>query len=169
MEPEKGSQLQDTQRKTAGAPGKRAEQSHQKRLRKSLPHPQQEERMKTRLCLHRKKNPHIYIWTTSRVQPQGPDPHTHISEPPNTPASAYRLLPNLKSIDTNLVVSVAEKHLRRWRNVRLKHEGAPDRTSKQHPDHQGWWPAAKTHKASHRRRERRGEKTDIAKKATPKV
>ena len=61
MEPEKGSQLQDTQRKTAGAPRKRAEQSHQKRLRKSLPHPQQEEGKKTQLRLHR-KNPPAHIW-----------------------------------------------------------------------------------------------------------
>ena len=36
-------------------------------------------------------------------------------------------------------------------------------------DHQRWWPAAKTHKASYCRRERRGEYTDGAKKATPKV
>ena len=53
--------------------------------------------------------------------------------------------------------------------MRLKHEGAPDNTPKLHPDYQRWWPAAKTHKASHLRRERRGEKTDGAKKATPKV
>ena len=97
VEPEKGSQLHDTQRKTAGAPGKRAEQSHQKSLSKSLPHPQQD-RMKTQLRRHR-KNPHTYTGTTSRVQLQGPDPHTHICEPPNIPASAYRPLPNLKLLD----------------------------------------------------------------------
>ena len=82
------------------------------------------------------KNPHTYTGTTSRVLLQGPDPHTHICEPSNIPASAYKPLPNLKLL---------------------------------HPDHQRWWPAAKTHKASHRRRERRGEKTDEAKKATPTV
>ena len=111
VEPEKSSQLHDTQQKTAGAPGKRAEQSHQKRLSKSLPHPQQEERKKTQLRCHRKKNPLTYTGTTSRTQLQGPDPHTHICEPSNIPASAYRPLPNLRLIDTNLVVIFAEKHM----------------------------------------------------------
>ena len=36
-------------------------------------------------------------------------------------------------------------------------------------DHQRWGPAAKTNKASYRRRERSGEQTDGAKKATPKA
>ena len=62
-EPEKGNQLQDTLQKTAGAPGK-AQQPHQKRLNKSLPYTQQEERKKTQLCRHRKK------------------PHTHTKGPP---------------------------------------------------------------------------------------
>ena len=81
VEPEKGSQLHDMQRKTAGTPVKRAEQSHQKRLSKSLPHPQQEERMKTQLCRHRKKPTHIYRdhqqGTTSRPQPA----HPHMGTP----------------------------------------------------------------------------------------
>ena len=68
-----------------------------------------------------------------------------------------------------MVALLAAKHMRRWRNVRLKHEGAPGRTPKLHPDQQRWRPAAKTHKASHRRRERIGEETGGAKKATPKV
>ena len=78
VEPEKGSQLHDTQRKTAGAPGKRAEQSHHKRLSRSPPHPQQEESMKTQLRRHRKKPTHIYRdhqqGTTSRPRPA--HPHT---------------------------------------------------------------------------------------------
>ena len=75
VEPKKRSQLHDKQRKTAGAPGKRAKQSHQKRLSKSLPHPQQEERMKRQLRSHR-KTPHIYRdhqqGTTSRPRPAHP-------------------------------------------------------------------------------------------------
>ena len=42
--------------KTAGAPGQ-AEQTHQRRLSKSLRHPQKEERKKTQHRCHRKKNP----------------------------------------------------------------------------------------------------------------
>ena len=70
VEPEKGSQLHDTQRKTASAPGKKAEQPHQKRLSKSLPHTQQEER-KTQHRLHRKEEtPHTYTGTTRDWGPQ---------------------------------------------------------------------------------------------------
>ena len=112
VEPEKGSQLHDTQRKTTGAPGKRAEQSHQKWHSKSLPQPQQEERMKTQLRRHRKNPTHIYRdhqqGTTSRPRPA--HPHT-VCEPPNIPASAYRPLPNLKVLDPNLVVIFADKHM----------------------------------------------------------
>ena len=99
VEHEKGSQLHDTQRKTAGAPGKRAVQSHQKRLSKSLPHypAGEDEDTAPPPPKKKKKNTHTYIGTTSRVQRQGPDPHTHKREPPNIPASAYRPLPNLKS------------------------------------------------------------------------
>ena len=93
VEPEKGSQLHDKQRKTAGAPGKR-----QSRHTKSQPHTQQEERKKKYISAATERNP------------------TH----------TYR-------------------------------------------DHQRWGPAAKTHKSSYRRRERRGGKADGAKKATPKV
>ena len=42
--------------KTTRAPGQ-AEQKHQRRLSKSLRHPQQEERKKTQHCCYRKKNP----------------------------------------------------------------------------------------------------------------
>ena len=55
VEPKKGSQLHDTQQKNRRCPRKNAEQSHQKRLSKSLPHTQQEERKKTQHRRHRKK------------------------------------------------------------------------------------------------------------------
>ena len=72
-EHEKGNQLQDTLRKTAGAPGK-AQQPHQKRLNKSLPYTQQEERKKTQLRRHRKK-PHTH--THRDHQRWGPAAKTH--------------------------------------------------------------------------------------------
>ena len=79
-EPEKGNQLQDTLRKTAGAPGKgtaatpEEAQQHQKRLNKSLPYTQQEERKKTQLRRHRKK-PHRH--THRDHQRWGPAAKTH--------------------------------------------------------------------------------------------
>ena len=71
VEPEKGSQLQDTQRKTAGAPGKR-QSSHTKRgSARAYPTPKQEERKKTQLRRHRKKEtPHTYTGTTRDGGPQ---------------------------------------------------------------------------------------------------
>ena len=85
VEPKKGSQLHDTQRKTAGAPGK-MQSSHTKRgSARAYPTPSRR-RGRRHSTAATERNP------------------THI----------YR-------------------------------------------DHQRWWPAAKTHKASYRRRERRGE------------
>ena len=103
VEPDKGSQLHDTQRKTADAPGKRAEQSHQKRLSKSLPHPQQEERMKRQLRRHIKKT-HTHIQgPPAGYNFKAPTRTPTYVNPPNIPASAYRPLPNLKLLDTNMV------------------------------------------------------------------
>ena len=45
-------------------PQEKAEQTHQKRLSKSLPHPQQEERKKTQYRCYRKKPPNRYTGTT---------------------------------------------------------------------------------------------------------
>ena len=67
-------------------PRKIAEQSHQKRFSKSLPHPQQEERIHNSAATE--KTPHTNIGTSSRVQRQDPDPHTPTCEPPKNPASS---------------------------------------------------------------------------------
>ena len=85
VEPKKGSQLHDTQRKTAGAPGKMQ-------------------------CSHTKRGSARAYPTPSRRR--GRRHSTAATE--RNPTHIYR-------------------------------------------DHQRWWPAAKTHKASYRRRERRGE------------
>ena len=85
VEPKKGSQLHDMQRKTAGAPGK-MQSSHTKR-------------------------------GSARAYP--------------TPSRRRGRRHGTAATERN------PKHIYR--------------------DHQRWWPAAKTHKASYRRRERRGE------------
>ena len=74
VEPQKGSQLHDTA-ENRRCPRKIAEQSHQKRLSKSLPHPQQEERIQSSAATE--KNPtHInrdhQQGTTSRSRPTHP-------------------------------------------------------------------------------------------------
>ena len=58
-------------------PRRKAQQPHQKRLSKSPPHPQQEERKKTKLCRHRKK-PH--------TQKQGP---SEMGAPAKTQKASY--------------------------------------------------------------------------------
>ena len=66
MESKKGSQLENRR-----GPRKKAKQPHQKRLSKSLPHTQQEERKKTQLRRHRQKEtPHTYTGTTRDGGPQ---------------------------------------------------------------------------------------------------
>ena len=70
VEPEKGSQLHDTQRKTAGAPGKR-QSSHTKRgSARAYPIPSRR-RERRPLRRHRKKEtPHTYTGTTRDGGPQ---------------------------------------------------------------------------------------------------
>ena len=157
-----------TQRKTAGTPGKR-QSSHTKRgSARAYPTPNRR-RKKTQLRRHR-DTLHTYTAghnikapTRAPTNPslQPPDQSTQI---PIHMRISKDNLTNLSLTKSNFI----KVHTQKPGNWRAHKTGSQSYTLI-HRDHQRWGPAAKTHKASYRRRERRGEETDGAKKATPKV